>query len=49
MVEKVVFQQTLQMLEKDVDNFIELLKCNAVEAEFDSKEAKKYTITIEEE
>lgn len=49
MVEKVIFQQTLKMLEKDMDNFIALLKCNALEAEFETEEAKKYTIIIEEE
>jgi hypothetical protein len=49
MIEKVVFQGTLKMLEKDVENFIELLKCNALEAEFESAKAKNYTITIEED
>lgn len=49
MVDKVMFQQTLSLLENDVENFIELLKCNALEAEFDTKNAKKYTISIEEE
>lgn len=49
MEQKVVFQQTLSMLKKDVENFMELLKCNALEAEFDAKNAKKYKISIEEE
>lgn len=49
MIEKVVFQKTLSLLEKDMENFIELLKCNAVEAEFEQSKAKKYNITIEEE
>ena len=46
---KVLFEQTVEMLQSDLLNFIELIKCNALEAELDEKEAKKYKIIIEEE
>ena len=49
MSSKVLFQQTVSMLKADLDNFIELIKCNSVEAEFEAEKVKKYKITIEEE
>ena len=49
MSSKVIFQQTVAMLKTDLDNFMELIKCNALEAELEATKVKKYKITIEEE
>lgn len=49
MSSKVLFQHTVSMLKSDLDNFIELIKCNEVEAELEANKVKKYKITIEEE
>lgn len=46
---KVLFEQTVTMLQADLANFIELIKCNGLEAELTAEKAKKYNITIEEE
>lgn len=49
MDKKVVYFNTVSMLPTDMANFVELIKCNELEAELDSHKAEKYRIEIVKE
>ena len=46
---KIIVSETVSMLPSDMSNFVELIKCNTLEAELDPKKAKHYKIIISEE
>lgn len=48
MKEVTILSENVDMLAEDMENFIALIHCNAVEAELASNKAKHYKITITE-
>lgn len=48
MKEVIILSENVDMLASDMENFIALVHCNAVEAELTSNKAKHYKITITE-
>ena len=48
MREVIILSENVDMLASDMENFIALVHCNAVEAELASDKAKHYKITITE-
>ena len=46
MVSEIVYSKTVKMLSKDMDNFIQLLSMNEVEASLSNEKTNKYKILI---
>lgn len=46
MSDMLLLSKTVKMLPVDMENFLALIECNGVEAEFDTQKAVDYHITI---